>query len=110
MAKRRTTKTEKLLREIQKAGKTGLSHKEIVKFLLRGTGRKYGPETRRLFDSRLYGTNSRSGVLERCDRNFKNGNYTLSKKATTEGPFTESLAQPVFSAYEPSYTDEDYTY
>jgi hypothetical protein len=109
MAKPRTTKTEKLLREIQKAGKTGLSHKEIVKFLLRGTGRKYSADTRRLFDSRLYGTNSRTGVLERCERNFKNGNYTLSKKASTEGPFTEALSNSFSASYVPN-DSEDYTY
>lgn len=101
MARARTTKTEKLLKEIQKAGKKGLSHKDIVKFLLRGTGRKYGADSRRLFDSRLYGTSTRTGVLERCDRNYDNGNYTLSKKATLEGPFTDKV-----EPYTPFYSDD----
>lgn len=103
MAKKRTTKTEKLFKAVQAAGKKGLSHKEIVKFLLRGTGRKYGPETRRLYDSRLYGTRSRTGVLENLDRDFKTGNYTLPKKASTKGPYTEALVNTYEGYAAPSY-------
>ncbi|MBV8068291.1 MAG: hypothetical protein JO270_00200 [Acidobacteriaceae bacterium] len=88
MAKRRVTKSEKLLRAIQKAGPKGLSHKQIVQFLLRGTGRKYGPDTRRLYDSTLYGNSSRYGLLDRCSKDWATGNYTLPEYADTAGPFT----------------------
>ena len=87
--RKRTTKSEKLLKAIQKAGPSGLSHKEIVKFLLRGTGRKYSNETRRLYDSTLYGNRTRYGLLERCDKDWDTGNYVLPDYATTEPPFTE---------------------
>jgi hypothetical protein len=89
MAKRRVTKSEKLLKAIKKAGSKGLSHKQIVQFLLRGTGRKYGPDTRKLYDSTLYGTSTRTGLLDRCSKDWDTGNYTLPDYAFTSPPFTE---------------------
>jgi len=88
MAKKRVTKNEKLLRAIQKAGRVGLSHKQIVKFMLRGTGRTYSATTRKLYDSTLYGNNSRTGVLDLCNQN-DDGNYTWDSSVSIVGPFTE---------------------
>lgn len=99
MARKRTTKSEKLLRAIQKSGNKGLSHKEIVKFLLRGTGRVYSEETRRLYDSQLYGTRTRTGLLDSCSKDWDTGRYTLPDYASTQGPFTEKRD----SSYETYY-------
>lgn len=63
MGRRRMTKTEKLLRAVERNG--GMTHKEIVQFLLRGTGNPYGPQTRTRYDSMLYGTPSRPGLFGR---------------------------------------------
>lgn len=74
MAKKRVTKTEKLVREVEKRGV--MSHKNIVKFLLRGTGNEYTSDTRTHYDSMLYGSDTRTGVFG--TRLFSNGDGTYS--------------------------------
>lgn len=60
--KPRLTKRQKLVQEVSKRG--SMTHKQIVQFLLRGTGNKYGPDTRKYYDSYLYGTADRLGVFQ----------------------------------------------
>lgn len=74
MARKRVTKTEKLLNEVKKRG--SMSHKDIVKFLLRGTGNDYNSDTRTHYDSMLYGTSSRDGIFD--TRLFRNDDGTYS--------------------------------
>ena len=84
MAKKRTPKIEKLLTHMKKEG--GLTHKEIVKYLLKQAKLPYTDQTRKYFDSTLYGTNYKVGVLELYCRQLKNGRYKVSEKI--EGPYT----------------------
>lgn len=88
MAKKKVAKVEKLLNEMKKRG--SMTHKDAVKFLLRGTGRAYSDETRRLYDSTLYGTLSRVGVFERWCVQNKDGSYRVRAKANITSPFTVS--------------------
>lgn len=77
MARKRVTKTEKLLREVERRG--SMSHKNIVKFLLRGTGNEYNSSTRTHYDSMLYGTPDRTGLFGRTL--FQNEDRTYSTLA-----------------------------
>lgn len=59
MAKKRTTKAQKLRKFLG----TPKTHKQIVQFLLRGTGNRYNETTRKYYDPMLYGTPAGTGFL-----------------------------------------------
>jgi hypothetical protein len=71
----------------------GMTHEEIVKFLLRGTGHKYTPTTRKYFDSTLYGTKARVGVLEGFCWRKKDGSWKVKGRTKLEGPFNPRRAE-----------------
>lgn len=89
MARPRTTNTEKLLKRIKKMG--GMTRKEMVKFLfqLNGNGAStYGTvdSDRGAYSALLYGTRTRTGILENfCEKN-DDGTYSVVRKI--RGPFT----------------------
>lgn len=89
--KSKTPKIQRLLNTMKDVG--GLTHEQIVKFLLRGTGKKYDTTTRKYFDSTLYGTNFREGVFERFCWRLKNGKWKIRGGAKIEGPFNPRRTQ-----------------
>ncbi len=82
----RMTKMEKLLNKIKEEG--GMTHEDIVRFLLKSSGNQYNPTTRSWFDSNLYGTKTREGVLERFCRKLRNGKWKMKAGITIEAPFS----------------------
>ncbi len=82
MAKRRKTKSEKLLTELRRRGE--MTHKQMVQFLLRGTGNKYSERTRRYYDPMLYGSwNGAPGFLSTyCSRTGDFGSYQARSAVT----------------------------
>lgn len=97
MAKR-LTKLERLLRTIGERG--SMTHKEIVQYLLRGTGNRYNDTTRKYYDGLLYtsrGARTRYGILPQfCVQNL-DGSYSLS--SYTRIP----LGMPATYSYENSF-------
>lgn len=90
------TKTERLLKKM-KARKTGMSHQEVVQFLLdlrHGKGMKtYDSSKHSNYWSRnLYGTRDTLGIYERfCRKDKTTGRYHVVRKITA--PFTTSQTQ-----------------
>jgi len=84
------TKTERLLREMRRLD-GGMSHKQIVQFILdmnHGIGKvEFNTEHHRdMWNSTLYGTRDRTGILENfCTKNWY-GNWQVSHNI--QGPFT----------------------
>jgi hypothetical protein len=77
----------KFQRLLEKLRHQPMTHKEIVLFLLEGT--EYNNATRRYFDSCLYGTTAREGILERFCRRRLDGRWQLrSSRKRIEAPFT----------------------
>ena len=78
---RKLTKIEKLQHELERRGT--MTHKEMVKFLLRGTGNMY-EYARKDYDSQLYGRKVngefREGFLYRSCRKTDDGAWRLKKK------------------------------
>lgn len=90
MAKKAKTKTEKLLKAIEKRG--GMTRKQMVQFLLGLDNCQYIPnEDRGTYNATLYGTSSRKGILERFCKADRSGSYPVYKvKKTYNSPFTVS--------------------
>jgi len=99
--KKKTTKVEKLLREMKTRAMT---HKEIVQFLLRGTGRKYSDSTRRAYDSTLYDTPNRDGVLGRFCVQRGDGTWKVNKSTELVGPFTQAYEPYSYSSAVNAYS------
>jgi len=85
------TKTEKLLRQLKKT-KNGMTRKEMVTFLLSLSHNAYSASLNdnRNYNSTLYGTSARTGILEKFCKKTGEGTYVLRKSAKIEGPFTEA--------------------
>ena len=103
---KRKSKSEKLLNHMRKVG--GLKHEQIVKFMLRGTGSKYDRTTRRYFDSTLYGTNERVGILEGFCWRRRDGVWKVKGRAKIQAPFNprrspdQPRPQKELNTYKPS--------
>ncbi len=80
-----------------------MTHEEIVKYLLRGTGVKYDPTTRKYFDSTLYGTKNRVGVLEGFCWRRKDGAWKVKGRTKIVGPFNPR--RKAEAAYYDGYED-----
>lgn len=96
MGRPRTTKTEKLLRAIKRAGDDGMTRKQMVKFLLKLSGREYrGTLNRDTYNALLYGTSDRQGILERfCDATLNDDDRTSYViAAPIKAPFTPRREQ-----------------
>lgn len=81
------TKTEKLLLHMKKTG--GMTRKQMVEFLLKLEGYKYESYDDSTYNSTLYGTTDRKGILERfckADRSGPTPVYKVTKKI--RAPFT----------------------
>lgn len=91
----KVTKTETLLREIKRRGKKGMTRKQMVDFLLRNDGgydvaidAKGGT-----YNSLIYGTRTRTGLVDGWLKKTANGSYVLRKK-NIKGPFTKAKPSP----------------
>lgn len=103
---KKKSKIEKLLINMKTVG--GMNHEEIVKFLLRGTGKKYGPTTRKYFDSTLYGNANRVGVLEGFCWRRRDGAWKVKGRTKIQGPFnprrkTETTTSDYYSGGDYSF-------
>lgn len=79
MAKKKKTKSEKLQTELRRRGT--MTHAQMVRFLLRGTGAQYSSKTRNYYDPMLYGREDRLGFLEQyCTKN-RDGSYSVRSPA-----------------------------
>lgn len=88
MAKKAKTKTEKLLKAIEKSN--GMTRKEMVTFLLGLDNGEYIPNADRgTYNATLYGTSSRKGILERFCKVDRKGSYPIYRvKKSYSSPFT----------------------
>lgn len=88
---KRLTKTEKLLKAIDRKG--GMTRKEMVSFLLGLSGQEYEANyDRGTYNALLYGTSDRAGILERfCDKDTTE-RFPVYTLRNTSGPFTQSRA------------------
>lgn len=89
----RVTKTEKLLKAIARR-KNGMTRKEMVTFLLKGSGLTYEPtlDSNR-YNATLYGTSTRYGILERFCSKTSDGKYKVIRPIAA--PFTTTRRQSV---------------
>jgi hypothetical protein len=101
MARPRTPKIEKLLNALRKSPMT---HKQIVKFLLKQAGIKaYNDTTRKYFDPTLYGTYDTNGVLYRfCDQDDA-GRWFVGKKTRIVAPFRTAWWRDAGYEADPGY-------
>lgn len=80
MARPRTSKLDKLLTEMRRRG--SMTHKEMVQFLLRGTGNRYNETTRKYYDGVLYNTygatRTRYGLLGNFCQKNADGTWSVS--------------------------------
>ena len=80
-----TTSYGRLVRQLQK---TPMTRKQITAFLLNQNGQTYEPGVNHdYYNSSLYGTTTRKGLLERYGKRLKDGRWTTNARANTEGPF-----------------------
>jgi hypothetical protein len=89
------SKIHRLLLNMKKVG--GMTHEQMVKFLLAGTGIEYDQTTRKYFDSTLYGTRTRTGALENFCWRKKNGVWKVRGRAKIKAPFNprrETTVEP----------------
>lgn len=85
----RSNNEYKLGRLLEELRKRPMTHKEIVQFLLSDTGVEYDASTRKYYDSTLYGSSTREGVLERFCRQRRDGRWQLrAVNRRIEAPFT----------------------
>lgn len=92
MSRTKTTKTEKLLNEIEKKG--GMTPQEARAFVLSlqpYVGKKYAKDELRYrangyYNAQLFGTNQREGLVGRFLKQKTDGTLVRTKKAAT-GPF-----------------------
>ncbi len=82
---KKISKMHRLLNTMKEVG--GMTHEAIVKYLLRGTGKKYDSTTRKYFDSTLYGNSARVGVLEGFCWRRKDGAWKVKGRTKIVGPF-----------------------
>lgn len=80
-----TTSYGRLVRKLQK---TPMTRKQITTFLLKEAGQEYIPGLNHdYYNSSLYGTKMRQGLLKRYGKQLKDGRWTTNSRANTEGPF-----------------------
>jgi hypothetical protein len=73
--------------------KTPMTRKEMTTFLLEQRNREYIPASDFAgnsdhYNSSLYGTRTRKGLLETVGKRLKNGKWTVRATANLNGPFT----------------------
>lgn len=92
-------KTPKIQKLLEKMVDERLTHEQMVRFLLRGTGKTYDRSTRRMFDSNLYGNSNRVGVLERYCRRYRDGSWKVRRGVKVTGPFNPVRTKTVTETY-----------
>jgi hypothetical protein len=75
-------------RLVRQLKKIPMTRKEITIFLLKEKGDTYFyGRNHDYYNSSLYGTSTREGLLERFGKRLRDGRWTTNSRATTEGPF-----------------------
>lgn len=78
-------------RLVQRLKKTPMSRKEITVFLLKQKGDFYRPgENHDYYNSNLYGTTTRYGILERYGYRTIDGRWKVYSTTPVDGPFNEA--------------------
>jgi hypothetical protein len=85
MSRRAAPKLEKLLKAMDRTG--GMTRSEMVTFLVGGKRNYDSYSHRDTYNSSLYGTATREGILERfCRKDARNGKWVVKQEITA--PYT----------------------
>lgn len=77
-------------RLVQKLRKTPMTRRQITEFLLKQVGKEYAPGINHdHYNSSLYGTSSRRGLLEQYGQRLSDGRWTVIPGTSVNGPFNQ---------------------